>query len=87
MLAYFRSSSSFCQLGNVRFNQLAARQIMGSAKKPKPTKKVVIFMNISEDVSTDIATAGTRQAASLRRGSSSGNGAVGDNALYNMLAI
>ena len=77
----FRISSSFCQLGNSLFSQLAARQIIGSAKNPNPTKKVFIFMNIAEFVRSDIANTGTRIPANLRRGPSSGKGGVGDSAL------
>jgi len=68
-------------LGNFLFNQLAARHMMGSAKNPKPTKKVVIFMNIAEVVNNDTMTAGTSKPANLNRGTSRGKGGVGDNAL------
>lgn len=81
MLTHFRSSRSFLQLGNFLFNQLAARQIRGSAKNPKPTKKVVIFINIAEVVNIATTTAGTSKPANLNRGSLWGKGGVGDNAL------
>ena len=54
---------------------------MGSPKKPPPTKKVVIFMNMDDDVRSAIATAGTSIPASLSRAASLGNGGAGDRAL------
>ena len=55
--------------------------MIGSAKKPKPMKNVVIFMNMSEVVKAATATPGTRRPANLIRALSFGKGAVGDSAL------
>lgn len=79
--AYFLISKSFCQLGNTRFNQLRARQMIGSPKNPKPMENVVIFMNMADVVRSEIATAGASTAASRYRGTSCGKGGVGERAL------
>lgn len=58
-----------------------ARQSSGSLKKPMPTERLTTFMKAVGDVRRDTATAGAKTAASIRRGLSFGNGAVGDKAL------
>ena len=78
---HFLSSTYFCQLGIFSFNNLTARNVIGSPKKPIPKNNVLIFMNIEEVVRSATATAGTRIPASLRRYASLGNGGVEDNAL------
>lgn len=80
---YFRSSSSFVQLGNLVFNQSKARQITGSPKNTKPLIKVVDLTTASALVNMDSTSNGATTPASLKRGASFGKGGVGDKALNN----
>ena len=59
----------------------------GSPKKPPPMKNVVIFINIEDEVTSAIATAGTSTPASLTRALSSGKGGVGDSKLRKHISI
>jgi hypothetical protein len=81
---YFRSSSSFVQLGNLAFNKSKARQITGSPKNTKPLIKVVDLTTISALVNIETASIDITTPASLKRGASFGNGGVGDKALRNV---
>ena len=55
--------------------------MIGSPKNPKPIENVVIFINIADVVTSEIATAGTSTAASRNRDVSCGKGGVGERAL------
>ena len=78
---YFLISRSFCQCGNSLFKSSNARQIIGSPKKPNPTKKVVIFVNRYEVVKRETSSPGRTRPASLSLGVRLGKGEVGDKAL------
>lgn len=58
----------------------------GSAKNVTPKIRVFAFMNMYEDVILETNRSGTTSPASLRRGSSFGNGAVASSALISTLA-